>query len=90
MTEKTGTTYEGKHLKKKPVNLDENWAGAHAEKMKDEDVVDESETAASSTVSKEGTAVMGKLAKAMNPLCSIYSLQFRIWVEKHKPYLKKV
>lgn len=52
--------------------------------MKEEDITDESEPAASSTLSKSTRSSMRKLVKAIALLCSSYDVDFRKLVKEHE------
>lgn len=59
-------------------------ADAGPQEMTEEDVVDYSEPAPSSTLSNEGRTAMSKRLNAMAPFCPVCDVDFRNFVEEHK------
>lgn len=60
----------------------EKEAGVGAYDLKAEDIVDEIEPNACSSLSKEGRTVINKLIKDMTPLCSICNVDLKKFAEK--------
>lgn len=58
-------------------------ASAGENYMKEENIVNESESATSLTRSEQGRTTMSKLVKGMAPLCSVYNVDLRSLAEKH-------
>lgn len=58
-------------------------ADTSVQEMMEEDIVNEFECDASSTLSKEGRTTVGKLVKEMGPLCFIYNTDFKNLVQEH-------
>lgn len=52
--------------------------------MKEEDIVSDIEPAASSTVSNDKRSELSNVAKMMALLCSTYTVDVKIWAEKHE------
>lgn len=72
-------------MKKKMARfLLETEAGAEYDDKRELDVVDEIAPAPVSTLRKKRRTVMSKAVKDMDPLCSIYHVNYRSLVEEHK------
>lgn len=75
------TTLTKRKTVKSPLNI---WAGAGAHDVELQDIVDEIDPAASSTLSKEGATAMSKRVWEMDHLCSTNDVDFKKWSEEHE------
>lgn len=85
-SEQKSTMYTENTLKKRNMRAFplETGADVGLQEMKEKDILDGSELAASSTLREEGRLVITKFIKAMALLYSIFNADFRNLVEEHE------
>lgn len=85
-SEKKSTVYVSKKLKNRKTGKSSLEMGAceGVHDIKEENIADESEPAASSTLTEEWKTAMSKLVRAMAILCFIYEVDFNNLMKEHE------
>lgn len=79
-------TLKKRKMVKSPLETEASTSG---HEVKEEDIVDECKPAASATLREEKRTTMIKIVNALDPLCSIYEVNFKHLAEENKLGVKE-